>query len=331
MKSKEYCSNNVNQYVEKRLEVLETLSSCITPREYRILKRDLLIENDQDFNEASYLQLACETTVNVSFLRKFPETFTYEDKLNGKKDVDCSFVIQGIKFNVEVKCADFSERHEIFSNGNKIKLGFWGRHPDHEAVVGEFSQKLSNAVEGVVNTPNMDNKMKDYLLSAHGKFLSFREDSALNILVVCCDTPSDMSSWVGYLYGNEGLFTEQSFHPSEEYSNVDVILLSNIYHRHYDFYKKNLIADHWSLDSAFNICIPNRNSSLDKYELNKRLSVFYSLVTTHSFEVFEYHHKHYADDLFTGAMLVIPHYVNAELFPNNIFLFQPESKADLED
>ena len=83
--------------------------------------------------------------------------------------------------------------------------------------------------------------------------------------------------------------------------------------------------NHWNLDAAFNICIPNPSSSLDPTVLNIRLKDFYTSVDHYSFEIFDYHHKHYQDDLFAGAMLDIPHYIREELFSKSIYPFQPET------
>lgn len=63
---------------------------------------------DDSVNEITYMQSAVELSVCAHFARFFPDFFVYEEKVNPPKDVDCSVRVGDYKYNVEVKCADFS-------------------------------------------------------------------------------------------------------------------------------------------------------------------------------------------------------------------------------
>ena len=70
----------------------------------------------------------------------------------------------------------------------------------------------------------LDNKLKDYIISASNKFPT-DSNNYFNILVVSLDIIADLDEWYSYIFGEGGVFTDGSF-VSEDYNNVDAILLT---------------------------------------------------------------------------------------------------------
>ena len=145
-----------------------------------------------------------------------------------------------------------------------------GRFDNMQGVMGVISNSID---EGSTNKgdllkphlilKNMDNNLKDFLKSAHQKFNPDSDENIINILLVCCDDPADMQSWVGYLYASQGLFTKDSFHSKDEYSNVDMVLFTNLYFKHKDFQKKK-IENSWNLGQTLNLSFVSPYRKKDK-------------------------------------------------------------------
>lgn len=125
--------------------------------------------------------------------------------MNPPKDVDCSFRVGGFKYNIEVKCADFSKKHAV-DDGDGFKIGSLGRLDDYDDLVGDLEEMFSSDGHVLSRQRHMDNNLKDFLIFAHEKFASATPDYELNILVVGCDDARDMQKWYSYLYGAKGLF-----------------------------------------------------------------------------------------------------------------------------
>ncbi|HDS1693031.1 hypothetical protein [Pseudomonas putida] len=252
-------------------QLLEKLTPFLSTKKLRNLRESKLRPNPQSFSEKQYLQTACELTVCGHFAAAYPDTFKYEPALNPPKDVDCSFGVEGVTYNIEVKCADYTKAQAI-DGQDAFKISFLGRHPDFLTLRDQLAPIFETPEDGkpLVVQQNMDNKMKDYLESAHQKFSSTPTDDAVNILAVCCDTPQDMQKWYHYLIGAEGLFTQESFTPQAAYSRVDAVYLTNLYHRHKDYSSKSNISNHWSLSDSFGFIVSNPFRALDKRELLNR-------------------------------------------------------------
>src|SRR5690606_24620195 len=109
----------------------------------------------------------------------------------------------------------------------------------------------------LVKAQRMDNKLKDYLLSANEKFSDNSSEEELNILVVCCPDLLSMQDWFFYMFGVGGLFTNDSYHSPLDYNNVDSVILTNMYHRHYDYQHKGKLKDHWDWRQSCNLILPN--------------------------------------------------------------------------
>jgi hypothetical protein len=315
-----------NPYTAGMLAVYEKLKPFLTPKQLADLERKLQLEKPV-LNEVQYLQAACELSICGYFAGKFPSTFKYEPVIRSPKDVDCAFESRGFRFNVEVKCADYSKKNEL-DQTKGFQLGGFGRHPDLAQVHEDLQKALSHAPTGqpLRLQPHMDNKLKDFLISAHGKFADSTRDDTLNVLAVCGDGPSDLQKWFGYLYGWQGLFTQNSYHPVSDYSRVDVVLLTNLYHRHYNYREKDQLADHWDLGKAFNVSFSNPLRQRDK-----RLAVeqFTTTMPNHSWKLSNYRVK--GDDVppEVDAAIRLSSYIGEELADSGMFQMPRESTDGL--
>ena len=196
------------------------------------------------------MQAAVELTVCSHFAHFFPDHFVYEDKVNTPKDVDCSFKAEGVKYNIEVKCADFSKKHAI-EEGGGFTIGAHGRMDDFAPLVADLQKLFSQGGHALTPHRHMDNNLKSYLSSAHDKFSTQVSEDEINVLVVGCADEMDMQKWYSYLYGSQGLFTLDSYADRSAYDRVDLVLLTNLYHRHKDQALKDKLAITGSLAVHF--------------------------------------------------------------------------------
>lgn len=229
-----------------------------------LLYKKLMLER-ADADQGAYIQAACELTVCAWFAfiaRQTCGKYVYELKLSPPKDVDCALWYKEYQFNIEIKCADYSKQRQIVTSSNFVVHGL-GRLTDYSDLVGNLQQLFDGAVEPatVGASHHMDCKMKDYLLSAQEKFGSDIEQHHLNVLFVAVDCQMDMTKWIAYLNGPQGLFTDESFEAPDNYKNVDLVVFSNLYHRHSDLEKKSRISQHWALHEAFNFAVVNPRST----------------------------------------------------------------------
>lgn len=287
-------NNSTQHYLKKAItdyqyyfdgfeEATGNLKNMISEKLFEDLTENKLQVRDIQFNEKGFVQCACEITVSSYFAENYPDGFEYEAVLSAlsSKDVDCRFKVDGFKYNIEVKCSDFTTKENI-EKKDGFKIVHSGRNPDFKETEKEISQMLSEGqrLKGVDPKPtfvqkNMDNNLKDFLISSNNKFSPISSESEVNILLVCCGDQHDMQSWHGYLYGHQGLFTEQSFCNKDEYKNVDLVILTNLYHRHFEYFNKSHIKKNWSLCNAFNLCFSNQFRKKDKKEaILKFLEVF---------------------------------------------------------
>lgn len=313
--------NQHEPYCKKLSETLELLEPFLSKKQKNSLHKDLQLSGNK-FDEAKYLQAACETAIASYLSSNFGENFVYEPKINPPKDVDCGFSLDGKTYNIEVKCPDYSKKNEIDS-ANAFKIGSFGRLIDFEQIVTNmqevFDPETNPAVESdkpLITQQHMDNKLKDYLLSAHSKFNESTNPTELNALVVCCSDPMDMQKWFFYMYGYQGLFTNDSFHPIDEYKNVDVVILTNLYHRHYEYWDKDKIEDHWDFSKSFNLIFSNPLRRQDKAE------IIWSLV-----DKIPNHSKALMNFKVTGGLdeMRIPYFVAEELSDKGLYYFQPQN------
>ena len=113
-----------------------------------------------------------------------------------------------------------------------IKLFVAERFPNKDSYIKMTKFIESNIRDGQTakNIERLDNKLKDYLISAHKKF-PISNSQNFNILVVALDIIQDMDEWYSYLFGDNGAFTNKTY-ITDVYSNVDAVLLTNVQHGH---------------------------------------------------------------------------------------------------
>lgn len=245
--------------------VLEMLFRYLDNKEkIDIIYNKLMLENEK-VEDRYYIQAACEVTICAWFAyiaTMTKERYEYEFVVSKPKDVDCAIWDNENQFNIEVKCADYSKHKNIVANSDLIMHGL-GRLTEYKSSVSNLQNILSTGSEPTIlgESHHMDCKMKDFLLSAQEKFGVTIVPNHLNVLFVCVDCQMDMMKWISYLNGAQGLFTEESFKPRENYDNVDVVVFTNLYHRHYKTEEKNKISDHWNLEKSFNFLIKNPRST----------------------------------------------------------------------
>lgn len=281
---------------------------------------------DDSVNEVTYMQSAVELTVCAHFARFFPDCFVYEEKVNPPKDVDCTIRVGGYKYNVEVKCADFSKKHAI-DESDGFKIGALGRMEDYDELVTNLENLFSSDGHVLSRQRHMDNNLKSFLTSAHEKFAPKSPDNELNVLVVGCDDAMDMQKWHSYLYGAQGLFTPESYTETSAYDRVDLVLLTNLYHRHKDQASKDKLSGHWHLSEAFCILCENPKS----LKPAETFIEFSKTVRHHNNELNSHTVEGEAPEFILKG-LAIPSYVVSQLQAKGIYYFQPyepDSNSDL--
>ncbi|MFD2564154.1 hypothetical protein [Aquimarina rubra] len=265
--AKQLKSNYFNDF----LESINKIKKIISEKDFKVFWEDKMQLNKSKFDEKSFIQGACEIAVANYFSEK--DNFKVEVQVNpkNKKDVDCQFKSKGFTYNIEVKCASFDAMEEV-QNSDSFKFQTLGRLDNKDDIINILSKAIDEGLEkqGKVLKPhaelkNMDNNLKDFLISAHKKFNSESDEKEINILLIGCNDKADMQSWVGYLTASAGLFTDNSYFDQMNYNNVDLVVLTNLYYKHKDFHKKN-IENSWSLKGTLNLSIINPFSSKKKLD-----------------------------------------------------------------
>jgi len=302
--------NSSKEYVASVQDMLISLDEFLTPTEFRNLHKKLQVSKS-NINEAQYLQAVCELTVCLYFAKNYQSTFIYEDKVNPPKDVDCSFRNDQTKYNIEVKCADFTVVEKV-KNQDSFKVSALGRMDEYPDLITTLKDVFESSEQKLTPYKHLDNRMKDYLIGAHDKFSDENYENIVNVLWVCCDDVMDMTNWTSYLTGIKGLLTKASFHDTSTFNKVDMVVLSNLHHRHAKYQDKTNISNHWDMSSSFNImfCNPGRKSNKENAIKN-----FYNIVPNFSKEVSNYSISGELD------ALKLSMYVNQELRSKGLHFF----------
>lgn len=113
-----------------------------------------------------------------------------------------------------------------------------------------------------------DNKLVEYLKSAQDKFPNSTEEIC-NILVIGT-TIKEIQDYYSYLFnGYTGIFTgQQPIMPCENYSNVDVVVLSNMVDGHYSQIGR---FNPWKLNNYFNLMLVNPCNASKNCNARKKL------------------------------------------------------------
>jgi hypothetical protein len=154
-------------------------------------------------------------------------------KVNPKsrKDVDACFQVRNTTVALEVKCPSEDKRAAF---PGSITLHTAGRISNHKKQYQELKQAIESGESGtsLVLGKKPDHRMKECLVSAHEKFSPTPGVDDLNVLFLACGCYDRMTEWYDCLYGRHELFGPRPFHPSDSFSNVDVVILSSLRYRH---------------------------------------------------------------------------------------------------
>jgi hypothetical protein len=271
-----------SNYFNEFLTAAQILKSIMTPKEFDFWCKEKMLLKKIPFQEKTFIQYACETSVVRYFAEHHNENFVIEAKVNpaSDRDVDCRFTESEFTYNIEVKCANFEAKEKVEAK-DAFKYGTIGRIPDREKTIAAISSAIDEGmkIKGEQTKPhlelkNMDNNLKDFLELAHEKFNPTPSETEVNSLVVCCDDARDIQNWHYYLFSHEGLFTKNPFADKTKYSNVDLVVFTNLYFKHRKFFDKKL-KDSWSLDKTFNLIFSNPHRRLQKEKAMKHFIDFF--------------------------------------------------------
>lgn len=319
--------NSGNIYFDEFIESVSKIKQFISNRDFKDLWGNKLQLKKAKFDEKAYIQSACELAVANYFCEK--NGFRVEAKVNPKnqKDVDVKFQSNNFTYNIEVKCSAFTNREKV-QNTESFKYQTYGRLDNRLDIMSI----LSNAIdEGLIKQgkslkehselKSMDNNLKDFLINAHEKFNDLSKENEINILLICCGDREDMQSWVGYLNGPEGLFTNGSFCDPADYNNVDLVILTNLYYKHKDFYNKN-IENSWNLNETLNLSIINPYCRLRK---PKGIENFDSEMINYNSEINQFKVPGLAPEVLKDARKVVHFVIDYLEIQEGKYLFDKKS------
>lgn len=282
-----------HKYFTEFLEAAVILKSLLTTKEFEFWCSEKMLLKHQSFAEKTFIQYAVETSVVRFFGERFPTNFKVEAKINtnNDKDVDCQFRDHGFTFNIEVKCSDFISKEKIDSK-DAYKYETVGRLPDRgeEAIqalssaLNEGLTKKGEPLKSHLVSKKMDNNLREFLELAHNKFSPAPSENEVNVLIVGCDDDRDIQNWFNYLWAEEGLFTPESFADKEKYKNVDLVVLTNQYFKHNQFFNKS-VKNCWSIFNGFNLIFGNPYRHLQKEKVIKH---FMSILLNYTEELGKY-------------------------------------------
>jgi len=251
---------NYDSYIDGLEDILNKLSPLLGVGKFRdLLDKKLQLETES-FNEKQYIQAACELATMNEYIGRTDIQFYYEKKITPPKDVDFALCYEGKSINVEVKCPSYVNK--LDSSSADVIITSLDRAPtknDSDLINLDLQNRLAKSGVSSKVEKSMENNLRTFLTSTNEKVQNAKPQD-VNVLVVCCDSALDMQAWRQYLLGFKGVFTESSFVPHREFDRVDYVLLTNLYNRHHRFYETDLINNHWTLSSAFNLLYPNKFS-----------------------------------------------------------------------
>jgi hypothetical protein len=246
----------------------------LRPNARQLLDQKFFVPNTTSYSFNQFLQSAAELSVAHHVVKSQATAFESEKKMNpgvNDRDVDVYFEVGATRVPLEVKCPE--EQHVA---PGTLTLDFAGRHPDPKGIFGEIQGVFAQAanlppeLRQLTLAQHKDNKLKDYLISAHDKFSPSPDLDQLNVLFVACG--EELQPWYHYLHEREGLFTPQSFHPVQTFERTQVVILSNL-----KYFHTQAAAHHdWTLKDVFLLPVlnPTAATRVMTETLEKGLSIF---------------------------------------------------------
>ena len=276
-----------HRYYTDFLNTMKIFQANLTKKEFdNILKK---FQFNKAFDAQKYLQVVSEINVLYYILRFYNNHFKYEPKYNNGYNPECSFRFQDKTINLEVKCPNMKKRIEE-EQRNTVKIFSAERISDHESIINEVKNIIMPNLKdlefsGVEEISRMDNKLKDFLISAQAKFPA-SDDSNFNILAISLDIIPDLDEWYSYIWGQTGVFTDHTF-VEENYESVDAILLTTPMCSHIRW-SCNTENDMWKLEESINLLFlnPDREcSETGKFYFSEGMKIFGGL--TYNFLCFQ--------------------------------------------
>ena len=252
-----------------------TLSNLISKIGFKKVKelKNRLLNYERVHSIEEYVQAGCEIIIIDYIIRNY-EGFDYEPNYNGKKNPECSFVYEQTTINLEVKCPNFEKRKKQECSSG-IHVNVVDRIPDFNSVKSDMSRHLGTCENSLNFIDRMDNKLKDYLISANSKFPKSNENN-FNVLIVGLEIMNDFDEWYNYLFSRTGIFNSDEILKKEKYENVDAILFTNC--------RAGLInveefkdINIWHLENCFNIMflIPSKaNTKTGEFYFKYGIDIF---------------------------------------------------------
>lgn len=274
-------------YYKNFTESIEILNTKLSTDELEDLLHTKIHLGESTFDEAQYYQGVSEIPILCYAIEVGRDTFKYEPKYNGKKNPECSINIQPVNcyyeqkpvklnnrtVNIEVKCPNLINHWQLEKDEKTLKVKAASRLPD-KTIIEEVKNIINNNINKseynkAVIEKREDNKLKDYVQSAHAK-ISPTDENNFNLLVISLSSLKEMDEWYSYIYQLSvgAIFTDSSFIDKETYKNLDCIMLTNIIQGH----KINAFVHKlnvWDISSYLNIAIynnlNNNGSNVEKF------------------------------------------------------------------
>lgn len=236
----------------------------------KMFQEKFFIPNDAAFNPDTYFQSAAELSVQNHLMQeRRAGNVAIEKQVNPPKDVDAYYEVGATKVSVEVKCAV-----EAQTPASALTIKTAGRVPNHLETFRDLKNKIESAhpAQSVQLGKNKDNTLKDFLVSAQGKFNPQSGCDDLNILLVAGGYYFNLQEWWFYMFENDGLFTANSFHPPEAFNLVDVVVLTNLKYCHATAQQFH----DWTLKDVFILPIlnPRRRTTALSESIVRGLGIF---------------------------------------------------------
>lgn len=236
-----------SKYTKDFQDVLKLVEENISQKHLkRIISK---FSSCESYEPYAYAQEAVELSVIAHVLRNYNDEFKYEPQYNKKKNPECSFKCGDRIINIEVKCPDCTKFYDN-TKDKDILIKLPNRFFPKEKIE-ELNDINCNNV-GIVDL--LDNKLKDYVESAHAKFPS-DNDKYFNILIIGLPNIDMLNEWLYYITGTCGLFEKDNFIPKEYLSNIHAIMLSDVAENH--LHEIDDLKDNWDILNNVNIVLNN--------------------------------------------------------------------------
>jgi hypothetical protein len=257
LKDEDVRFHNYTKSMEAVMSVIVKKSKGNQESLKQALKNKLQLSKRAQPNRDQFLQHACELTVSAYICRLQDCEFSYEYQGKNGKNIDVSALRNDVRFNLEVKCPN-PKRAAAPTTAGEMQMRTHGRLQSLSRTVDDLSNLASQlGYSNLASIPNSDHKIKECLIDSASKFRNPPSDSELNCVVICADDGDSLQHYYHCLYGAEGLFTESSFHPPQDYDTVDAVVLTNLRHRHNHACQKQNLSDPWLFERAFSLVLEN--------------------------------------------------------------------------